>query len=91
VTLALGGHCQIDHVLIQEDISKGERVRQYTVEGLADGKWQQIAEGTAIGHKKIHQITPITVSQVRLTVSQSSAEPQIRKLYVTRTGINPRR
>src|ERR1017187_10251770 len=49
VPLALGVPCQIDHVLIQEDISKGERVRQYTVDGLADGKWQQIAEGTAIG------------------------------------------
>jgi alpha-L-fucosidase len=86
LTLDLEGNREIDHVVLQEDIGKGERVLQYTIEGLADGKWRQIAEGTAIGHKRIHKIAPASFSQVRLTVAKSQDLPLIRKLYVTRTG-----
>ena len=86
ITLDLEGPLEIDHVIIQEDISKGERVLKYTLERLAEGKWRQIGEGTAIGHKKIHKFSPFVAAQIRLTVVKSKDVPQIRKLYVTRTG-----
>ena len=43
----------IDHVITMEDILQGERVREYVIEGLVDGDWQRIAQGSAIGHKMI--------------------------------------
>jgi len=75
----------VDAVSIMEDIHFGERVRKYVVEGMVDGTWQTLAEGTAIGHKKIDKFDPIRVASVRLTVTESVGEPVIRQLAVFRT------
>lgn len=74
-----------DAVSLMEDIRQGERVRKYVVEGLVDGSWQTLAEGTAIGHKKIDKFDPVRVASVRLTVTESVGEPMIRQLAVFRT------
>jgi alpha-L-fucosidase len=69
-----------------EDISQGERVLEYVIEGQADGKWKELAKGTAIGHKKIDPIAPIEVEAVRLRGLKCSEPPAIRKLAVYDTG-----
>jgi hypothetical protein len=68
--------------VIQEDIRQGERVRVYTLEALVDGKWQRIADGSCIGHKRIHKIQPSDAKKIRLTISKSVAEPQIKSMVV---------
>ena len=89
VELTLERPTLIDHVITMEDVRQGERVRRYVVEGLLDGKWQPLCEGTAIGHKKIDRFPITQVSRVRLRVSASAAEPRIRKLAVYRVGAVP--
>ena len=71
---------QINHIVIQEEIRKGERVREYTIEAFANGKWQKVAGGTCIGHKRIHRLTPISANKIRLTITKAIAKPQIKKL-----------
>ena len=73
---------KIDQVITMEDISQGERVLEYVIEGQADGKWRELAKGTAIGHKKIDQIAPIEVEAARLRCLKHSEPPVIRKLAV---------
>ena len=80
VELDLGRPTRIDHVVTMENILGGERVREYVVEGLADGQWQELCRGSSIGHKKIDQFAPTEVSKIRLRVVKSAAEPRIRKL-----------
>jgi len=80
VELKLPRPTKIDHVVIMEDITQGERIREYVVEGQVDGKWQKLSSGTAVGHKKIDRIKPATVHTIRLRVIQSAAKPTIRKL-----------
>ena len=82
IELDLGRPTMIDHVVTMEDIAKGERVREYVVEGFSDGRWKALCAGTAIGHKKIDRFEPVTVCQVRLRCTKTAAEPQIRKLAV---------
>lgn len=72
----------IRDVIMQEDIRFGERVRQYRLEGRINGKWALLAEGSCIGHKRIEQIEPITVSAIRLRISQSLDTPMIANLSV---------
>lgn len=73
----------IDHVVIQEDIAGGERVRRYTVEGLvAGGKWRKLCAGQSIGHKRIEEFAPAEVAGVRLKVLEAKATPRIRALAV---------
>jgi alpha-L-fucosidase len=82
VTLELPAPTMVDHVVTMEDITGGERVREYVLEGLADGEWRELARGTAIGHKKVDRLAPVTVTAVRLRCLESAGEPSIRTLAV---------
>ena len=75
----------IDHVITMEQITEGERVREYVIEGLVGNQWQKIGGGSCIGHKRIEKITPVEVTSVRLHVISSVGKPIIRKLAVYNT------
>lgn len=70
----------VDHVITMEQITDGERVREYVIEGWAGDKWQALCQGTAIGHKKIDRFAPTEVSKIRFRCPKSAAPPRIRKL-----------
>lgn len=72
----------VDRVVIMEDISEGERVRKYVLEGLAGDEWVALAEGTAIGHKRIERFAAQPVDCVRLRILESVGEPRIRTFAV---------
>jgi alpha-L-fucosidase len=77
----------IDHVIIMEDIKKGERVREYRIEGLkGPEQWEILAEGQSIGHKRIQRFHPAEVSKVRLIVMSSIGRPFIQSLEVYCVG-----
>lgn len=82
LTLQLSAEKAIKSIIIQEDITKGERVRAYTLEAKAQGKWGVVAKGQCIGHKRIEKITPMNASAIRLTINDSLAEPCIQSLEV---------
>jgi alpha-L-fucosidase len=80
VQLDLGGSVHVDHVIVEEDLRGGERVRAWRLEGSAGGTWRTVAEGSAIGRKRIQPIEPAVLSAMRLTVTHSEGEPRIRRL-----------
>jgi alpha-L-fucosidase len=82
VELALAKPTVIDNVIIMEQITEGERVRQYMLEGLAGDRWTELAHGKSIGHKRIERFRPIEVAKVRFRVTEAAAGPVIRKLAV---------
>jgi len=47
---------QVSFIVIQEDISKGEQVREYELSGKFSGKWKTISKGSCIGHKRIEKV-----------------------------------
>jgi len=89
VELDLGTPTTIDHVITMEDIRQGERVREYVIEGLVDGEWRELCNGSAIGHKKIDRFPPTVVSAIRLTCTGFVAEPIIRRLAALFVGDGP--
>lgn len=82
INLNLPGSSILNHVVIQEDIAKGERIRKYIVEGLINGKWEKICDGESVGYKRIQQFEPINASGVRLKITDSIAEPLIKNFSV---------
>jgi len=83
VELKLPKPQRINHMIAMEDIAQGERIRQYTLEGLVSSDtWQPLCTGECVGHKRIQTFDPVEVAAVRLQVSKSQAEPQIRRLAV---------
>jgi alpha-L-fucosidase len=82
LTIKLAQKSIINHILLQEDISNGERVRSFLLEGKTKNGWQSIFEGSVIGHKFIHVFEDIEVSQIRLITKESKGEPIIKGFEV---------
>lgn len=82
LTLKLKGYESINQIVLAEDISNGERVRKFALEGKTEKGWQTIFEGSCIGHKFIHLFDEMEVSSVRLKIEESRGEPQITAFTV---------
>jgi len=89
VELKLKQPTQVDHVILQEDISQGERVREYVLEALTKGKWVSLGGGTAIGQMRIQPFEPRTIEALRLTCTRAVAAPVIPRLSVFATNSAP--
>jgi alpha-L-fucosidase len=72
----------VNHFIIQEDYSKGHRIREYKTEGKVNGKWVALSEGISVGRKKIDAFANKRVSAVRLTVTKAVDTPLIRSFSV---------
>jgi alpha-L-fucosidase len=76
---------KIDHVVMMEDITQGERVLEYGIEAMdaSTQTWRPISNGSAIGHKKIDVVNPpIQTQQLRFRCFKSVLKPVIRTFEV---------
>jgi alpha-L-fucosidase len=71
-----------DAALTMEWLNAGQHVERYAIEVYREGNWIAVANGQAIGHKKIDHFPAVTVSRVRLNIQSSSAEAHIREFQV---------
>jgi alpha-L-fucosidase len=81
-TVTLASPTRIDRISAMEDISHGERVRRYVVEGRIGGEWKTLAAGTAIGHRKIDRFAPVVAEAVRVRITESVGDPAPRRFEV---------
>ena len=58
----------VNTLLLQEEISKGQRVEKFLVEGYINGSWQHLTEGTTIGYKRLLRFSDCTPEKIRLTI-----------------------
>jgi alpha-L-fucosidase len=72
----------VHDVLIQEDISKGERIREYRIYGKQGNGWKQLSQGTSVGHKRIEVIRGGKFAAIKLEIVKSEGKPFIRKLEI---------
>lgn len=72
----------INLLVIQEDITQGERVREYTVEAQVDGNWIEVGHGQSIGRKRIQEIETVMATKIRLKVTKSMAAPSISNFSI---------
>ena len=73
-----------DHALTMEWLNDGQHVEKYAIEAWneKDRKWSRVAEGQAIGHKKIDAFPPVTTRRVRLNILSSTSEARIREFQL---------
>ncbi len=86
IELALPSPSLIDHIIIMEDITLGERIRSFRIEAQATDGWEPLCEGVSVGHKHIRQVPPVRVEKIRFICTESIAEPHIRSLAVYLAG-----
>ncbi len=70
----------VNFVVIEEDISKGERVREYHLYGKENNEWHLLNEGSCIGHKRIEEINQKMFSSIKLKIAKSEKMPFIKQM-----------
>ena len=73
---------EINHIVIQEDIQQGERIRKYELQARLKGKWKTVCKGSCVGHKRIQVFDDVKSNHFRLKVIDSIAEPKIKNFSV---------
>lgn len=67
----------INVFMVGEDIRKGQRVEEFTVEAYTGGEWKELAKGTTIGYKRLFRFPDCQAEKIRLTVNKSRATAHI--------------
>ena len=67
----------VNLILLQEDLSKGQRVEEFEVEGLVDGQWQSLGKGTTVGYKRILRIPETNATQLRVKLLSTRLKANI--------------
>jgi len=68
---------EINHVILQENIADGERIRKYQIEGYSEGRWNVLASGESIGNKRIEKFDTEKLSRIRIKIIDSDGLVQI--------------
>ena len=69
----------INTVMLQEDIQKGQRVEEFTVEGLINNEWRELTKGTTIGYKRLLRFPDTEATKLRLTITETRDNANIQK------------
>jgi alpha-L-fucosidase len=73
-----------DRALTMEWLNEGQHIERYRIEIWKDNAWVAVAEGQAIGHKKIDAFAPVTATRARLNILASAGEIRIREFQLFR-------
>ncbi|PPK88178.1 alpha-L-fucosidase [Neolewinella xylanilytica] len=84
LTLDFGQPTRFNRFLVQEYIPLGQRVRRFTLEALVDGNWEEIADETTIGYKRILRFPTVEATRLRLNITDAKACPLISNIGVYR-------
>ena len=87
VELDLRGPRTIAIAALSEDITQGQIVSRYMLEGERDGAWLPLSEGTTIGYRKLDRFDPVAVRRVRLTISRRGRHAATRSDRRVRAGV----
>lgn len=77
IEIELDATLPLNFLVLQEYIQLGQRVKAFTVEIRNGTNWQQVAEGTTIGYKRILKLNGKSGDAVRITIQDSKACPVI--------------
>ena len=71
---------EINVVMLQEDITKGQRIEAFTVEALTDNSWKEVAKGTTVGYKRLLRFPTIKADQLRIKILNSRLNANISQV-----------
>ncbi len=69
----------VNHVVLCEEIARGERIRSFEVQALVKGEWLAVCAGTSVGHKFIGKFDEVEASSLRVRITASGGEPRLKE------------
>lgn len=76
------GERHIRRVALKEQIAKSQRVERFAVDAWKDGRWEQAAEGTVIGYKRIVVLDGGAACALRIRILDSRVAPTLKFIGV---------
>lgn len=61
---------EINVVMLQEDIAKGQRVESFAVEVLTEQGWQEVGQSTTVGYKRLLRFPAVKASQLKVKINE---------------------
>lgn len=71
-----------DVLLLQENISKGQRIENFVFETEKDGEWKQVTKGTTVGYKRLLKFEPVKAQKLRLRILSSRLNPHLAEIGI---------
>jgi alpha-L-fucosidase len=67
-------------LMLQENITVGQRIEKFELDYWNGNEWKKAAEGTTVGYKRLLQFDPVTTGKVRLKIISSRLNPTIAEM-----------
>lgn len=81
ITISTPQPITFNRLLLQEAItSHSERVEKHAVDAWIDGEWNEIAQATNIGYKRILRFPDVTTNKIRVRFLENRANPAIHTI-----------
>jgi len=80
IELQLNQPTTFNVLMLQENISVGQRIEKFDVEYWNGTSWQKVTEGTTVGYKRLLQFPKITTGKVRIKILSSRLNPTLSEL-----------
>ena len=90
-TYKVNADAKINCVMLQENITKGQRVEKFKVELLVNGQWITVGRGTTIGYKRLLRFSECVADKVRVTIEECRRTAEIMQIglfYCPELGTN---
>lgn len=78
----LGREQTLNVIRVREYLPLGQRVEAFALDVWKDNQWQEFARGTSIGNSKLVRGKPVTITKLRLRITQAPVCPAISELAV---------
>lgn len=82
LTLDFGEPTTFNRFLVQEYVALGQRVKEFSLEARIDNQWEEVAEQTTIGYKRILRFDPVNATAIRLHIKDAKAAALIANIEV---------
>ena len=69
-------------MMLMEQLMCSQRVERFAIDAEVNGAWQQVAEGTVIGHKRIVALQGVTAAAMRIRILDARVAPTLRFIGV---------
>ncbi len=86
VVLKLATPMTVGEILIEEDLSFGQRVSAYEIAAKTGDTWDTVAAGATIGRRRIQAFQPVKASAFRLTITGTQPDAHIRRVALYAGG-----
>jgi len=77
-TIILPQVITLNRFVLQEAIqTHGQRIEKHALDAWLNNKWQQVAESTTVGYKRILRFADVTTNKLRIRIIEARSKPSL--------------